>query len=158
MYACLLSRSVVSNSLWPVDCSPPGSSVRGILQARILDWVAIPFSRGSSPPRSRTQVSHIVGRFFTVWATRENPFKCVMNVKFLLEVNITTLAIISGKYFWLCYVNTINSLLPLVDIVTFLISRLLCGIAFWNHYMIISRVPEHSIIILKIKIKEITLS
>ena len=55
----------------PMDCSLPGSSVHGILQARILEWLAIPFSRGSSWPRDRTQVSHIVGRFFTVWTTRE---------------------------------------------------------------------------------------
>ena len=43
----------------------------GILQARILEWVAIPFSRGSSWPRDQTQVSYIAGRFFTFWATRE---------------------------------------------------------------------------------------
>ena len=55
----------------PTGCSPPGSSVHGILQARILEWVAILFSRGSSPPRDRTQVSHIAGRFFTIWAMRE---------------------------------------------------------------------------------------
>ena len=55
----------------PIDCSPPGSSVHGILQARILEWVAMPFSRGSSPPRDWTQVSHIAGGFFTFWATRE---------------------------------------------------------------------------------------
>ena len=52
-----------------MDCSPPGSSVHGILQARILEWVAISFSRGSSQPWDRIRVSHIVGRFFTVWAT-----------------------------------------------------------------------------------------
>ena len=45
--------------------------VHGILQARILQWVALPFSRGSSQPRDWTQVSHIAGRFFTSWATRE---------------------------------------------------------------------------------------
>ena len=56
----------------PMDCSLPGSSVQGIFQARILEWVAISFSRGSSRPRGRTQVSHIVGRRFTVWATRED--------------------------------------------------------------------------------------
>ena len=50
----------------PVDCSPPGSSVQGILQARILEWVALPSSRGSSRPRDQTQVSCIAGRFFTV--------------------------------------------------------------------------------------------
>ena len=47
-------------------CSWPGSSVHGILQARILEWVTIPFSRGSSPHRDRTWFSHIAGRFFTV--------------------------------------------------------------------------------------------
>ena len=56
----------------PMDCSLPGSSVHGILQARIMEWVAIPFSRRSSQPRDRTQASHIAGRFFTVWATRES--------------------------------------------------------------------------------------
>jgi len=55
----------------PVDYSPPGSSVRGIFQARILEWVAISFSRGSSQPRTQTQVSCIAGRFFTLWATGE---------------------------------------------------------------------------------------
>ena len=46
----------------PVNCSPPGSSVLGILQPRILEWVAISFSRGTSQPRNRTQVSYIAGR------------------------------------------------------------------------------------------------
>ena len=50
----------------PMDCSPPGSSVHGILQARILEWVAISFSRGSSQPRDRTQVSRIAGRPFNL--------------------------------------------------------------------------------------------
>ena len=53
----------------PVDCSPPGSSVHGILQARILKWVAISFSRGSSQPSDRTRVSCIAGRHFILWAT-----------------------------------------------------------------------------------------
>ena len=55
----------------PMDYSPPGSSVHRILQARLLEWVAIPFSRGSSWLRNWTQVSCIAGRFFTVWATGE---------------------------------------------------------------------------------------
>ena len=49
-------------------------TVHGILQARIQEWVAIPFSRGSSQPRDQTQVSHIAGRFFTSWATKEAIF------------------------------------------------------------------------------------
>ena len=55
----------------PVDCSSPGSSIHEILQARILEWVAISFTRGSSQPRNRTQVSCTAGRFFTNWAMRE---------------------------------------------------------------------------------------
>ena len=49
-----------------MDCSPPGSSVRENFQARILEWVAIPFSRGSSQPRDHIWVSHIAGRLFTL--------------------------------------------------------------------------------------------
>ena len=55
----------------PIDGSPPGSPVPGILQARTLEWVAISFSRGSSWPRDWTQVSRIGGRCFNLWATRE---------------------------------------------------------------------------------------
>ena len=55
----------------PMDSSPPGSSIHGIFQATVLDWVAISFSRGSSRPKDQTQVSHIAGRCFTVWATKE---------------------------------------------------------------------------------------
>ena len=55
------------------DCSLPDSSVHGIFQARIVEWVAIPFSRGSSLPGDRTWVSHIARGFFTVWAIREAP-------------------------------------------------------------------------------------
>ena len=55
----------------PMDCSLPCSSIRGILQARILEWVAIFFSRRSSQPTDQTRVSHIAGRHFTIWATRE---------------------------------------------------------------------------------------
>ena len=55
-----------------MDCSPPDSSVHGILQARILEWAAFPFSRGSSWPRDGTRVSRIVGRFITIWATSKD--------------------------------------------------------------------------------------
>ena len=57
----------------PMDCNLPGSSVHGILQARILEWVAISFSRGSSLPGDCTQVSPIVGRSLTIWAQWPNP-------------------------------------------------------------------------------------
>ena len=62
------SRPTLYNTM---DYSLPSSSVHGILQARILEWVAISFSREYSWPREWTQVSCIAGRFFTVWATRE---------------------------------------------------------------------------------------
>ena len=55
----------------PMDSSLPGSSVHGIFQAIVLEWFAISFSKGSSWPRDRTQVSRIVDRRFAVWATRE---------------------------------------------------------------------------------------
>ena len=69
----------------PMDYSPPGSSVHGIFQARVLEWVAIFFSRGSSQPRDRTWVSHIVSRRFTDWATRE-----VMNIYFNFNFKLIT--------------------------------------------------------------------
>ena len=55
----------------PMDYNPSVSSVHGIFQARILEWVAISFSRGSSWPRYQTRVSYIAGRLCTIWATRE---------------------------------------------------------------------------------------
>ena len=62
-----------------MDCSLPGSSVHGIFQARVLEWIAISFSRGSSRPRVRTQVSHIVDRHFTVWII---PYRKMIRVWF----------------------------------------------------------------------------
>ena len=60
-----------------MDCSLPGYSIHGIFQAKVLEWVAISFSRGSSWTRDWTQVFHIAGRRFTIWATREVPYICV---------------------------------------------------------------------------------
>ena len=62
-----------SRSVHPTLWDPKDCIVHGILQARILEWVAFPFSRGSSQPRNGTQISHIAGGFFTSWATREAP-------------------------------------------------------------------------------------
>ena len=72
-----------------MDCSSPGSSVHGILQARTLEWVAIPFSGGSSQPRNQTRVSHIAGRFFTIWVTTEDlwgPFSARQCVSITLRL------------------------------------------------------------------------
>ena len=69
----------------PMDSSPSGSSVRGILQARILEWVAIPFSRGSSWPRNWSQVSCSADRFFAIWATGRVKFFCCCSVAQLMS-------------------------------------------------------------------------
>ena len=61
-----VSCSLVSDSLQPTDCSPPGSSVHGIFEARMREWVAISSSRGSSQPRGQTCISFLAGRFFTL--------------------------------------------------------------------------------------------
>ena len=67
----------------PMDCSLPGSSIHGIFQSRILESVAISFSRRSSQPRDWTWVSHIVGRRFTVWATKEMTILCPWWLKWM---------------------------------------------------------------------------
>ena len=71
-YTSKLEQLTETKSLSPVWlCDPKDYTVHGILQARILEWVAFPFSRGSSQPRDWTQVSHTAGEFFTSWATKE---------------------------------------------------------------------------------------
>ena len=75
--AAAKSLQLCPNLCDPMNCSPPGSSVSGILQERILEWVAMPFSRGSSQTRDQTYLSHIslvAGRFFTTSTTWEAPF------------------------------------------------------------------------------------
>ena len=66
---CVLVAQLCLTLCNPTDYSPPGFSVHGILQARILEWIAIPFSKRTSHLRDQTLVSLITGRFFTVWAT-----------------------------------------------------------------------------------------
>ena len=89
--------------LWdPMDCSPPGSSVHGILQPRILEWVAMPFSRGSSQPRDRTQVSCIAGGFFTVLATKEAHSKhgSCHSDDGLSSTTVTSCLVLGGLLLW----------------------------------------------------------
>ena len=74
---CVLVGQLYLTLCDPMDCNPSSSSVQGILQTRILEWVVIPFSRGFPQPRVRTWFSTIAGRFFIVWATmeaRSDPF------------------------------------------------------------------------------------
>ena len=84
----------------PRGCSLPGFSVHGILQARILEWVPMLLSRGSSQPGDRTQVSCIADRFFTNWATGEAliMFNLLFNplIEFIISVNF-------GNYIWLSF-------------------------------------------------------
>ena len=84
-YILASSSEVKITQSCPTLCDTMDYTVHGILQARILEWAAFPFSRGSSQPRDRTQVSHIAGRFFTSWATREAPPKGKTNV--IISVN-----------------------------------------------------------------------
>ena len=85
-----------------MNCSVSGSSIHGILQARILEWTALSFSRGSSWPRDWTPVSRIVGRCFTIWATRltvkrltllfSGNHKALFDLMIILQVDITAMA------------------------------------------------------------------
>ena len=73
----------------PMDCSPPGSSIHRTLQARKLEWIAIPFSKGSLWPRDQTQVSCIAVRFFSVWTKLPSQIK-VGHVQAVEGLNRTT--------------------------------------------------------------------
>ena len=88
-----LSESVLLTQLCltlcePMDCSPPGSCVHGILQARVLEWIAISFSRGSSPPRDWYWVSCIANRVFTIWFTEESSRNRFTERQYLLTENV----------------------------------------------------------------------
>jgi len=72
--AAVAAAAVKVTQSCPTLCDPINCMVHGILKARILEWVAFLFSRGSSQPRDQTQVSRIAGKFFTSWATREALF------------------------------------------------------------------------------------
>ena len=88
--ACLPAKSLESCPTLcdPVGCSRPGSSVRGILQGRTVKSVAYPFSRGSSQPRDRTQVSCTAGVFLTSWATREDQTGALGNLMKPMETSL----------------------------------------------------------------------
>ena len=95
----------------PMDCSLPGSSVHGIFQARILEWVAFLFSRRSSRPRDWTQVSCIIGRRFTIWATREGDQNCASGIGRQNPNHWSTRE--DGDYiFELAYMYTLSEVLP----------------------------------------------
>ena len=104
LFHCIMWRSEVAQSCVtlynPTDCSFPGSSVHGIFQARVLEWLAISFFRGSSWPRIWTRVSHIAGRCFTLWATREAHVKMVFKYSQLVWSSLSSVKVSSLHTFW----------------------------------------------------------
>ena len=102
-----VSPSLVSDSCWPHGCSPPGCSVQGILRARILEWVAIFFSRGTSRPRDQTWVFCVADRFLTIWATRNNWFVLIR----MQERSIHCIWLFTSLKFLFFYINKYFSLL-----------------------------------------------
>ena len=100
------SRCPSISSSCPTLCNPMDCTVHGILQAKILECVAFHFSRGSSQARDQTQVSHIAGRYFTRWASRESPNNISINCIILVsscswfEVNTMCLSyVIVGAFY-----------------------------------------------------------
>ena len=77
-FVCVLFAESCPTLCDAVDYSPPGNSVRGILQGRTLQWLAIPFSRGIFPTQGSNPVSYTADRFFTVWARRSDCLHCLI--------------------------------------------------------------------------------
>ena len=113
--ASFLSRVWLSVTPWTVARQAPLSM--GILQARILEWVAMPFSGGSSCPRDQTKTSLIAGRFFTIWATGEAPSECLkfgifyyfINYFFLLKEKLNGLFLLQFQTFKSPVLNFLSS-------------------------------------------------
>ena len=107
------SKAKVTQSC-PTLCDPVDYTVHGILQARILEWVAIPFSRGSSQPRDWTQVSCIAGGFFTRWAIREAHGPFFQRNVYLFEIwlceNVTEMVVFLFHSKWSLYSLNIDVL------------------------------------------------
>ena len=94
----------------PMDSSLPGSSTHGIFQARVLEWAAISFSRGSSQPRDRIQVSHIADRPFITWATRESYYDGFSSVQSLSCIRLFATPWIAAHQASLSITNSRSSL------------------------------------------------
>ena len=128
------SLSVLSDSCDTMVCSLPSSSVHGILQARILEWVATSLSRVCSPPRNQTQLSCIAGRFVTSWATRKATLSLrPVNMECLpidLDFSFFHQSIIVFRVYTTHLLNVLLSLL-------FFLVLLLIGLFAWFHFQII---------------------
>ena len=142
-----------------MDCSPPGSSVHGIFQARVLEWGAISFSRGSSRPRDQTWVSRVADRRFTVWATREaqlyilGPFPPKSLTPVLFFFLLTTILQSVSDLF--CCLKPAHWVFNFVDhIFTYLFRPPLCSMQdlssptryrTWKHRVLSTGPPENSL-------------
>ena len=131
----------------PMDCSPPGSFIHGILPARVLEWVAISFSRGCSWPRDRTRVSRTAGRCFTLWATREmltvvpafsliskNQSTAFFKI-FHCKIHITVLTMVKSSS-----IKSFTLLCTICAQDTFYLTKL----KLWTYYVITPRTPSPS--------------
>ena len=144
-WLCCLAAQLCFTLCDPVDCSPPGSSVHGILRASILEWVPTPFSRGFSGPRDQTHVSCTAGRFFTTEPLgKPSTLRTDANIgsaKKFVQVSVpsygkTIANILAGPIFWthypkynhfplellLCNIGQLNSFyyLPTLEIFLFI--------------------------------------
>ena len=118
---------------YPMDCSLPGSSVHGILQARILEWVAIPYSRGSSWPRDWTHVSCIAGRLYCLNLIRGNPHSSY-NWKFVVFANPSLFSLCPSP--WEHFSTLSNSLVFLERGKVFRIFHIICKQVIWSYNLI----------------------
>ena len=131
----------------PMDCSLPGSSLHGILQARVLEWVTISFSRGSSRPRDRTRVSHIPGRRFNLWATRKAPEAEVVftypEAAFKFDSLNFKIALIGSAWPIIELMSALRTLLSWNPVIFwFIIHNLTVWYSFYKDFSL-SEVPDH---------------
>ena len=138
-----------------MECSPPGSSIHGIFQARVLEWIAISFCRGSSWTRDWTQVSCIAGRRFTFWATRELH---KVDLKLLEDHSIlghipenfhpTSFSQCSLSSPQFCSFQSETPVFRLWERTEYVCpcSTWGCLLSFWRLAVVCSRAPEHSYI------------
>ena len=140
----------------PMNCSPPDSSVHGILQARMLEWAAMPSSRGSSQLRDQTQVSHIADRFFSIWATREAQFFCKMLYYGKIQISFvasTLFNVLSAWTIWISALPIIISVLesPYISIkeILFFFPQNLFDLVWYNYpyYIDLYKYPSLSILL-----------
>ena len=124
-----------------MDCSLPGSSIHGIFQAIVLEWIAIYFPGGSSWPRDWTQVSHIVDRRFTVWATREVP---IQTTSWNLPKLMSTESVMPSNHLILCCPLLLLSIFPSIGVFSNELALWIRWPKYWSFSFNIRPSNEHS--------------